>query len=971
MATLEELATQWEDALSTSTGTTIAPGTVTPKGITASGKKQLSWPEVVKKIQENTAFKSSEYLPTQLAGVQNKDIYKAGAKSGMLPAGLATFTKNPFSSFASRTAPNPYKPKSSSTQAASVAAQTQLTPVRGNVQQQPEDFWTQGDIDHAALDAYSPSTHPGDIKFIPSISGMLGQIGSAIMDNLSGKTQSYNDLTMATSEQMEHLYNQGEFGDTTTKEGRAKADGVVEAWRNGAMIWDGNYTTQHIDTSTGFILSDYERAYADDIYDYEDQPDGPIASAFNEYFADPLRKLLGDDIFMGNEEKYAGRTGYQKEGTYVDEFGNVSAGSSWDEFVQFTKDNPEQAAKYAEARGKGWFGLDAGLHAEAIRAGASAKAHRLDAGRKREAEEMGRDANERAAAAENMRYNQYIDNTTPYNYDPTGGSGGINTGGGDYNTYNDLVNLTNTTPTGHTLEITPTHTIISGPSSDAYDETGGGSDHTDDGFGQPGVWGSGDQGDEEFASGGTVNMANGGEAPQMPQPQQAQPQPQGVQGDIENLGMINEQAAAMPQNGGQQSVKDDIPREADEGDYILPYETVLLTGLNQLNRYAREAVKLAMENDINLKGTDIDPTDDVPIKVSNYEFHIPKMLVPFFGGGKKYLDKIRDEGLALRKRLEEEKQPSMQEQQPMNQEAAPAPQPQPQQMAEQAPQQVPAPQMPMMQEGGFVEDPVKAIKSAEQALTSDTSQPTQSAYNQVQAIERARVQRQQPPMVDPTGKVVQQGFAAPQGYKDGNEVSKKEYSDADLKFHKDMFSQLPDARALALLTKSEVKDKKEYSDEQAHSFMNMVMNRVSNGSFGGKDLKSVMLKSRQFAGINFEQDENHRRNFIRAITDTKGTDEDFLKYEKMAQTAINRKLPDITNGSLYVLNKKAYAKENNLPEGSLPDYLVDAMETKQVGDLTYYNLGPKPKIKPEKPAPPNLPALEKAYNKGGFIEAAA
>ena len=378
-----------------------------------------------------------------------------------------------------------------------------------------------------------------------------------------------------------------------------------------------------------------------------------------------------------------------------------------------------------------------------------------------------------------------------------------------------------------------------------------------------------------------------------------------------------------------------------------------------------------MENDINLKGTDIDPTDDVPIKVSNYEFHIPKMLVPFFGGGKKYLDKIRDEGLALRKRLEEEKQPSMQEQQPMNQEAAPAPQPQPQQMAEQAPQQVPAPQMPMMQEGGFVEDPVKAIKSAEQALTSDTSQPTQSAYNQVQAIERARVQRQQPPMVDPTGKVVQQGFAAPQGYKDGNEVSKKEYSDADLKFHKDMFSQLPDARALALLTKSEVKDKKEYSDEQAHSFMNMVMNRVSNGSFGGKDLKSVMLKSRQFAGINFEQDENHRRNFIRAITDTKGTDEDFLKYEKMAQTAINRKLPDITNGSLYVLNKKAYAKENNLPEGSLPDYLVDAMETKQVGDLTYYNLGPKPKIKPEKPAPPNLPALEKAYNKGGFIEAAA
>ena len=121
----DELSTQWEDAINNYTGTTIAPGTISPVGTTVGGKKQLSWPEVVKKIQENSAFKSSEYLPTQLAGVNTSDIYKAGAKSGMLPAGLATFTKSPFSSFASRTAANPYKPKSSSaTEAAAVAAQT-------------------------------------------------------------------------------------------------------------------------------------------------------------------------------------------------------------------------------------------------------------------------------------------------------------------------------------------------------------------------------------------------------------------------------------------------------------------------------------------------------------------------------------------------------------------------------------------------------------------------------------------------------------------------------------------------------------------------------------------------------------------------------------------------------------------------------------------------------------------------------
>ena len=248
-------------------------------------------------------------------------------------------------------------------------------------------------------------------------------------------------------------------------------------------------------------------------------------------------------------------------------------------------------------------------------------------------------------------------------------------------------------------------------------------------------WGDMDSDDGYMASGGRVGMQEGGEA------------------EMANLGMINEQAAA-PQDGGQQSVKDDIPREADSGDYILPYETVLEVGLKQLNRYAKEAIQLAIKNGVNLKGTDLDPTDDVPIKVSNYEYHIPKALVPYFGGGKKYLDKIRDEGLALRKRLEEEKQPSAQEQQPMQ-----PPQPQPQAAPAPPPQmmaEAPAAPMPMMAEGGFVLGQQEDKQSVEQSLTADTSQPTQSAYNQVQAIERSRIQKQQPPMVDPTGRVVQQ-----------------------------------------------------------------------------------------------------------------------------------------------------------------------------------------------------------------------
>jgi len=282
-------------------------------------------------------------------------------------------------------------------------------------------------------------------------------------------------------------------------------------------------------------------------------------------------------------------------------------------------------------------------------------------------------------------------------------------------------------------------------------------------------WGDMGSDDGYLASGGRVGMQKGGEAPQ------------GAEAEMANLGMVNEQAAA-PQNGGQQSVKDDVPREADSGDYILPYETVLEVGLKQLNRYAKEAIQLAIKNGVNLKGTDLDPTDDVPIKISNYEYHIPKGLVPYFGGGKKYLDKIRDEGLALRKRLEEEKQPTAQQQQPMQPPAPPQeapPQEAMPQMAENINPMATADQMPpeqgaappmMLAKGGFVLDPEEAIKSAEQALVSDTSQPTQSAYNQVQAIKRASGQGQQPPMVDPNGQVVQQGFAAPQGYQDGSMV---------------------------------------------------------------------------------------------------------------------------------------------------------------------------------------------------------
>ncbi len=233
----------------------------------------------------------------------------------------------------------------------------------------------------------------------------------------------------------------------------------------------------------------------------------------------------------------------------------------------------------------------------------------------------------------------------------------------------------------------------------------------------------------------------------------------------QDVGFVSEPNAMPPQEGGEMSVADDISMEATAEDFILPYESVLLTGLNQLNRYAREAIDLASENNVDLTGTDIDPTDKVPIKISNYEYRIPKPLVAYFGGGKNYLDKIQQEGLELRKRLQEEGQdPAVQ---PEEQELAQPSQKVPEEQAPMMPpqegmiEQPEAPMMPstppMMQKGGFVKDKDAAMLEKDKAPTTQ---------------EQMRLKAQQPAMMTPDGKRVQQGFSAPAGYAHGGDVMK-------------------------------------------------------------------------------------------------------------------------------------------------------------------------------------------------------
>ena len=101
MATLEEIAQQFEDALTESTGTTVKPGTITPKGVVSpiSGKKKLSWPEVVEKINEGMSVRQNELLPEVPEGISAQKFYRTAAQSGLLPSGVSTLLPLPLVPF--------------------------------------------------------------------------------------------------------------------------------------------------------------------------------------------------------------------------------------------------------------------------------------------------------------------------------------------------------------------------------------------------------------------------------------------------------------------------------------------------------------------------------------------------------------------------------------------------------------------------------------------------------------------------------------------------------------------------------------------------------------------------------------------------------------------------------------------------------------------------------------------------------
>ena len=202
-------------------------------------------------------------------------------------------------------------------------------------------------------------------------------------------------------------------------------------------------------------------------------------------------------------------------------------------------------------------------------------------------------------------------------------------------------------------------------------------------------------------------------------------------------GVVNEPMGDLPTEGGVESVEDDIPTTAKEGDFILPYESVLYVGLNNINIEVKKAMKQAQQEGVQIEGAD--PDSDIPIKISNFEYRIPKELVEYIGMQR--LETYREKGLELRAQLEKNRG---------DKEKAFVPPPQePQQMAqaEMPPMQVPQEQAmppqdmppqampPMMQTGGMIQKPSgETLHSPGQGSPLQSPSPMQKKKEEEKAL---------------------------------------------------------------------------------------------------------------------------------------------------------------------------------------------------------------------------------------------
>ena len=202
--------------------------------------------------------------------------------------------------------------------------------------------------------------------------------------------------------------------------------------------------------------------------------------------------------------------------------------------------------------------------------------------------------------------------------------------------------------------------------------------------------------------------------PEMMDAAQAPPSPEP---DLEP-GMVNALEGALPDEGVS-SMEDDVSATAKEGDFILPYETNLFDGFEELNNLILEAASNAEQDGVQVE--DIDPQDEVPIQISNYEYRVPQELIPYIGMD--ILNALREKGLEFRQQLEAGRGEVFMERPSGDVEGLGAAMPEmpPQEEMPAMPQEEAPPAMPMMKGGGYV--PMQGVGGVDNPGFNNPLQP--------------------------------------------------------------------------------------------------------------------------------------------------------------------------------------------------------------------------------------------------------
>ncbi len=149
-------------------------------------------------------------------------------------------------------------------------------------------------------------------------------------------------------------------------------------------------------------------------------------------------------------------------------------------------------------------------------------------------------------------------------------------------------------------------------------------------------------GSHHFNDGGKIRLQNGGPAMQT----------------ADNLEMVNEPGKDMS------GVADDVPRQLDEGDFVINAPAVIQAGKGDIERMVNKAVselqKKGVKLDFGKTAQDIDKV--VEALVSNGEVIIPKVLAEQIGYDR--LQKINNRGKEEVKEIQEERQQIQQQPRP-------------------------------------------------------------------------------------------------------------------------------------------------------------------------------------------------------------------------------------------------------------------------------------------------------------------